>query len=278
MFDTYSGLYIPSRWSCTDIAGAWRLHLHDNRCSSVSGARDTYIHSTVSWPSSFFYPDTLDWAWDLRKLMDTASPDAILVVSVHCMHEEAVLAWWKLGWLELPMPCTEKLVVGCVDVHCKVLLDDVCSLHVNGCSFLNRSADGSQDCLSSRKMSRQCYDLMIFNAPSFPQPAKALTVLHQLLACLNAHIEEHLLSNHVQSAYKRFHSTETALLKNSQWHNMQHGQWQSYCSHTIRSVSCFWYHWSFNPLRTTACTFWHFWYSLSNGSNHTFQTDSNACT
>ena len=30
---------------------------------------------------------------------------------------------------------------------------------------------------------------------------------------LNAHIEEHRLSNHVQSAYKRFHSTETALLK-----------------------------------------------------------------
>ena len=30
---------------------------------------------------------------------------------------------------------------------------------------------------------------------------------------LNAHIEEHLLSNHVRSAYKRFHSTETALLK-----------------------------------------------------------------
>ena len=30
---------------------------------------------------------------------------------------------------------------------------------------------------------------------------------------LNAHIEEHLLSNHVQSAYKLFHSTETALLK-----------------------------------------------------------------
>ena len=29
---------------------------------------------------------------------------------------------------------------------------------------------------------------------------------------LNAHIEEHLLSNHVQSAYKRFHSTETAIL------------------------------------------------------------------
>ena len=30
---------------------------------------------------------------------------------------------------------------------------------------------------------------------------------------LNAHIEEHMLSNHVQSSYKRFHSTETALLK-----------------------------------------------------------------
>ena len=30
---------------------------------------------------------------------------------------------------------------------------------------------------------------------------------------LNAHIEEQLLSNQVQSAYKRFHSTETALLK-----------------------------------------------------------------
>ena len=30
---------------------------------------------------------------------------------------------------------------------------------------------------------------------------------------LNVHIEEQLLSNQVQSAYKRFHSTETALLK-----------------------------------------------------------------
>ena len=30
---------------------------------------------------------------------------------------------------------------------------------------------------------------------------------------LNAHIEEQLLSNHVQSAHKRFNSTETALLK-----------------------------------------------------------------
>ena len=55
---------------------------------------------------------------------------------------------------------------------------------------------------------------------------------------LYAHIEEHLLSNHVQSAYKRFHSNETALLK---IHNdiMQHGQWQRYCSHIIISLSCF---------------------------------------
>ena len=30
---------------------------------------------------------------------------------------------------------------------------------------------------------------------------------------LNAHIEEQLLSNHVQPAYKRFHSNETAILK-----------------------------------------------------------------
>ncbi len=51
--------------------------------------------------------------------------------------------------------------------------------------------------------------------------------------------------------------------QNSQWYNMQHGQWESYRSHTIRSVSCFWYHWSVNPLRTTAWTFWHLWYSFS---------------
>ena len=40
------------------------------------------------------------------------------------------------------------------------------------------------------------------------------TILEKVVAKrLNAHIEEQLLSNQVQSAYKRFHSTETALLK-----------------------------------------------------------------
>ena len=51
-------------------------------------------------------------------LLETASPDARLVVSAHGMHEEAVLAWWKLGRLELPTPSAEKLVAGCVDAHC----------------------------------------------------------------------------------------------------------------------------------------------------------------
>ena len=43
---------------------------------------------------------------------------------------------------------------------------------------------------------------------------------------LNAHVEEQLLSNHVQSAYKRFHSTETALLKihNDIISNMDNGK------------------------------------------------------
>ena len=52
------------------------------------------------------------------------------------------------------------------------------------------------------------------------RPISNLSVLSKILEKivakrLNAHIEEHLLSNHVglQSAYKRFHSTETALLK-----------------------------------------------------------------
>ena len=50
-------------------------------------------------------------------LLETASPDTSLVVSAHDMHEEAVLAWWMLGLVELPTPCAEKMVAGCVDVH-----------------------------------------------------------------------------------------------------------------------------------------------------------------
>ena len=61
-------------------------------------------------------PAMLDWAWDLRMLLETATPDASLIVSAHGIHEEAVLAWWKLGRLELPTACAEKLV----DVHCSL--------------------------------------------------------------------------------------------------------------------------------------------------------------
>ena len=80
-------------------------------------------------------------------LLETASPDASMVVSANGMYEEAALARWKLCSLELPTPCPEKLLAGCVDVP--VVVDDVYSLHVNACSFLNRSVDGSQDCPSS---------------------------------------------------------------------------------------------------------------------------------
>ena len=50
------------------------------------------------------------------------------------------------------------------------------------------------------------------------RPISNLSFLSKILEMvvakrLNAHIEEQLLSNQVQSAYKRFHSTETALLK-----------------------------------------------------------------
>ncbi len=38
-------------------------------------------------------PATLDWAWDLRMLLETASPDISLVVSAYGMHEDEVLAW-----------------------------------------------------------------------------------------------------------------------------------------------------------------------------------------
>ena len=118
-----------------------RLHLHENSCITVSGAGDPRIHSTVSVISD---PATLDWAWDLRM-----SPDASLVVTMHCMHEEAVLAWWTLGRLELPTPCAEQRAV----LMSTVLVDDVYNLHVNACSFLNGSTDDYQDCSISRSVS-----------------------------------------------------------------------------------------------------------------------------
>ena len=71
---------------------------------------------------------------------------------------------------------------------------------------------------------------------------------------LNAHIEEHLLSNHVQSAYKRFHSTETALLKihNDIICNMDNGKVTAL---TLLDLSA--------AFDTTAWTFWHFWCSFA---------------
>ena len=113
-------------------------------------------------------------------LLETASPDASLVVRAHGMHEEAVIAWWKLGRLELPRLCAEKWWRDVLIFT--VVLDDVYSLHVNAWSFFNRSTDGSHDCPSSRNISWQWSDLICFNAPSFPRPANALTVSHTVYA------------------------------------------------------------------------------------------------
>ena len=49
---------------------------------------------------------------------------------------------------------------------------------------------------------------LIFNLSFLSKILEKIVAKH-----LNAHIEEQLSSNHVPSAYKRFHSTETALLK-----------------------------------------------------------------
>ena len=76
---------------------------------------------------------------------------------------------------------------------------------------------------------------------------------------LNAHIEEQLLSNHVQSAYKRFHSTETALLKihNDIICNMDNGKVTAL---TILDMSA-----AFDTIDHSTLLewrFWHFWYSF----------------
>ena len=96
--------------------------------STVALERQQLQHCFGSWRSPHPFhgelaivisdPATLDWAWDLRMLLETATPDASLVVSVHSMHEDAVLASWRLGRLELLTPCADNLAAGCVDVHC----------------------------------------------------------------------------------------------------------------------------------------------------------------
>ena len=136
---------------CTFQGVAHALTFRD-LVSTPALARQQLQHCLGSWrsPQPFHGelaivisdPATLDWAWDLRMLLETACPDASLVVSGHGMHEEAILqAGWKLDRLELPTPCAENLVAGCVGVQC------CCgySLHVNAWSFLNRSADDSHD-------------------------------------------------------------------------------------------------------------------------------------
>ena len=90
-------------------------------------------------------------------------------------------------------------------------------------------------------------------------------------------IEEQLLSNHVQSAYKRYHSTETAIFK---IHNdiiicnMDNGK---VTAPTLLDMSA-----AFDTIDHSTLLerlHGHFgisgWYSFFNGSNHTFQTDSN---
>ena len=186
IFASCTGLYMSRRFLCTAIPGSSiylvRLHcttrLHLQHC--LRGWR---------WPHPFHVElaivmsdrATLDWAWDLRMLLDIVYPDASLVVSANGMHEEEVIAWWKLGRFELPTPCAEKLVAAVV--ISTVVMEDVYSLHVNACSFLNRSADRSQDCPSSRNISWQCSDLMCVKAPSFPGPRRQ-SVLHPVYVCI----------------------------------------------------------------------------------------------
>ena len=96
---------------CTFQAVAHTLTFRE-LASTVALAQQQLQHSLGSW--GFPHPfhgelaivisdlATLDWAWDLRMLLETASTDASLVVGVHDMNEEAVLARYTLGRLELP--------------------------------------------------------------------------------------------------------------------------------------------------------------------------------
>ena len=94
---------------------------------------------------------------------------------------------------------------------------------------------------------------------------------------LNAHIEEHLLSNHVQSAYKRFHSTETALLKihNDIICNMDNSKVTAL---TLLDLSAAFDTIDHATLLNDCMDILAFMVQFCNGSNHTFQTDSNAFT
>ena len=66
--------------------------------STAAVAKQQLQHSLGSWRSPHPFhgelaivnsdPATLDWAWDFRMLLETASPDASLVVSAHGMHDD----------------------------------------------------------------------------------------------------------------------------------------------------------------------------------------------
>ena len=94
---------------------------------------------------------------------------------------------------------------------------------------------------------------------------------------LSAHIEEQLLSNHVPSAYKHFHSTETALLKihNDIICNMDNG---NITALTLLDLSAAFDTIDHSTLLERMHGHFGILVQLFNGSNHAFQTDSNAFT
>ena len=88
------------------------------------------------------------------------------------------------SWVDSGSPRREQKSWWWTVLMSTVVMEDMNSLHVNACRFLNRSAEGSQDCPSSRNISWQSSYLMSFNAPSFPRHGKALTMSHQVYACI----------------------------------------------------------------------------------------------
>ena len=91
---------------------------------------------------------------------------------------------------------------------------------------------------------------------------------------LNIHIEEQLLSNQVQSAYKGFHSTETALLKihNDIICNMDNGKVTAL---TLLDLSAAFDTIDHSTLLERLYGHSGIYGTVVKGSNHTFQTGSN---
>ena len=73
-------------------------------------------------------------------------------------------------------------------------------------------------------------------------------VTEKIVACrLTSHLQEKGLHQFLQSAYKKYHSVETALVKDIGWHSESY-RWEE-SSHDCSSGpdGCFWYHWSCYP-------------------------------